>query len=130
MGNFTFWTMMAGIIIVFITVDIMFGRVMKMYNRTKWFDLVMHFISGGLILALIGFWVSKSVWFAFFFAVAMSAIWELIEFTIDAIFRTNLQKWKDAYMVKRNAGLIDSMGDVLATLLGAMLACGIIALVI
>jgi len=53
--------------------------------------------------------------FSFSFAIAIGAIWEIFEFSMDQFFAMNMQK----------SGLVDTMGDLIVDTIGAILAAGI-----
>ena len=106
----------------------------KLYDKTKWIDLVLHGLSAGLIFTPAGFWLAYNLtksplWlaslFAFSFSMMVISIWEVIEFTIDSIFKTNMQRWKSKTKDKdqRGNGLLDSMWDIIATLIGTTITC-------
>lgn len=60
--------------------------------------------------------------FAFCFALAMGAVWEIYEFTMDSVFGTNMQK----YMLDNGTALIgqaalqDTMKDIIVDAIGAL----------
>lgn len=130
-----FWIYLSITVAILIAADLLLGRGLKLYDRTQWFDITLHVLSGAFILAVAGFWIAgafgvasplaKSI-FAFLFAATMTALWELIEFMIDSIFNTNMQRWKDGYTRFKRGGLIDSMTDILATIVGAAIACSVL----
>lgn len=108
------------------------GEVRDYYERFWWWDLSIHFTSG-LLLGLFGFMVvyimnenravdlhmrpSFIAFFAFAFAVAVGAGWEVFEFAVDRTFGTNMQKprWGD------DSGLTDTMMDLIVDIAGAAL---------
>jgi uncharacterized membrane protein YjdF len=54
--------------------------------------------------------------FAFLFAVAIGALWEIFEFAMDALFGMNMQK----PMLGDPSGLTDTMWDLIVDTLGAL----------
>ena len=54
--------------------------------------------------------------FAFFFAVGIGAIWEIVEFTMDSVAGTNMQK----PMRDDPSGLTDTMWDLIVDAIGAL----------
>ena len=60
--------------------------------------------------------------FAFCFALALGAVWEIYEFTMDSVFGTNMQK----YMLDNGTALIgqaalqDTMKDIIVDAIGAL----------
>lgn len=112
---------------VFLYAAIYLGEVRDFYYRFAFWDDVLHFFSG-MMLAALGFFLVRLLsdsehrhvvlspgfvaFFAFTFAVASGAVWEIYEFTIDGIFDTNMQKYateNGQQLIGRNA-LADTMG--------------------
>jgi uncharacterized membrane protein YjdF len=111
------------------------GGAMKLYDTTNWFDIVFHILTGAFLLTVSGFWIGENllgiapkfaVIFAFCFTVAAGAVWELLEFTCDTVFKTNMQRWRDKNFSPRRVGLIDSMTDLAANLFGGLISCAVI----
>jgi hypothetical protein len=111
-------------ILFFIFATLYLGEVHSFYFKFWWWDLVLHFCSA-IALALVGFAIlsglyekkrilSKPIWicvFAFCFALALGAAWEIFEFSIDQIFSSNMQK----------SGLVDTMTDLIIDSIGALI---------
>ena len=111
-------------IILFIYGTLFLGEVGDFYERFWWWDVFLH---GGSALAfgLIGFlgifMLFQGDRFAapplalailsFCFAVAVGAVWEIFEFSMDQIFGLNMQK----------SGLIDTMWDLIVDCGGAFI---------
>ncbi len=114
------------IAIVFVFAAIFLGEVHSYYTRFWWWDVVLH-SGSGFLLGIAGFvlvyvlnqeqrMVEKMkpgfiALFGFAFAVALGAVWEIFEFSMDIIFGVHMQK----------SGLIDTMGDLIVDTLGAAL---------
>lgn len=108
----------------FIFIHFALGELNQYYDRMPWFDFALHWTSG-FVLALLGFLIiftflstnrvqARPV-FIFLFtislAMGMGALWEIFEFAMDQSFGFNMQK----------TGLIDTMWDLIATFIGAIL---------
>jgi uncharacterized membrane protein YjdF len=116
----------------FVFASIFLGEVRGYYHRFWWWDIALHTMSG-LLLGIFGFLLvyvlntSEKIdlhmrprfvaMFAFFFAVAVGAMWEIFEFAMDQCFGMNMQKpmFDDPY------GLTDTMWDLIVDTLGALL---------
>ena len=98
------------------------GEMAGFYTWLPWWDVALHLVASaalamlGMALCLLvtaGGRPRTAVWLlavlAFSFAMMVGAMWELLEFAIDHFFGTNAQR----------SGLPDTMGDVIANLLGA-----------
>jgi hypothetical protein len=141
----------------------MLGKAYRLYYLTDWWDKLLH-TTGGLVFALVGYYLLRAmnrgqpvtpavgVLFGFCFSVAISGLWELFEFGMDAWFGMDMQgdtlvsgfhsyllsdipgslfPVTDIRAVTVNGqalpgyvdiGLIDSMGDMLVETLGAVAA--------
>lgn len=117
--------------ILFVFAALFLGEVRNFYERIWWWDIALH-ASSGLLLGILGFLLvyalneNKHVdlhmrprfvaLFAFSFAVAIGAIWEIFEFAMDRIFGTQMQK----PMFGDPSGLTDTMWDLILDALGAL----------
>jgi uncharacterized membrane protein YjdF len=114
-------------IVAFIGGTLFLGEVYDFYNRFWWWDLVMHggsAIGFGLIGFVLVFMMFQGdryaappfavAFFAFCFALAIGAIWEIFEFGMDQIFGLNMQK----------SGLMDTMWDLIMDFIGALIGAG------
>ena len=115
--------------VVLIFATLFLGEIEGYYTKIWWWDLVIH-SGSALALGLLGFMIlyvlntenqissSPGIisMFAFFFSLGIGALWEIFEFTMDMTLGLNLQK----------SGLLDTMGDLVVTALGALIAaiCG------
>ena len=125
----------------FLYCAIFLGEVRSYYYRFVGWDTVLHFFSAGMLATLAYSIVSilnRSdqvpvslspgflALFAFCFAVAAGAIWEIYEFTGDSLLGMNMQKWRTEAGVPLvgQAALADTMKDIIVDVLGA----GIISL--
>jgi len=116
--------------LVFVFAALFLGEVRSYYIRFWWWDIALHTASG-FLLGIFGFLLvyllneSKNVaiemlprfvaLFAFLFAVAVGAVWEIFEFTIDWAFGTQMQK----PMLGDDSGLTDTMWDLIVDTIGA-----------
>lgn len=113
------------IIVIFIYAALFLGEVHNYYTKLWWWDIALHG-GAGLVLGMAGFIVMFAlyeghkikaspgviVFFAFCFALALGAVWEIFEFTMDQSFGLNMQK----------SGIVDTMWDLIVDSLGALFA--------
>lgn len=115
---------------LFIFATLFLGEVRDYYERIWWWDLALHG-TAGILLGLIGFLIvyvlneSELVevqmkpafvaLFAFFFALAIGALWEIFEFGMDELFGLTMQKPRAG----DPSGLTDTMWDLVVDTLGA-----------
>ncbi len=118
--------------VIFIFASLFLGEVHGYYTRFWWWDIVLH-TSSGFLLGIIGFLLVYILnetekidihmkpgfvaLFAFVFAVAIGALWEIFEFSMDSIFGMNMQK----EMLGDPTGLTDTMWDLIVDSLGALI---------
>ena len=116
---------------IFVFASLFLGEVRSFYERIWWWDIALHTTSG-LLLGILGFLLVYVLnenervdvhmlprfvaFFAFTFAVAMGALWEIFEFSMDRLFGTNMQK----PMAGDPFGLTDTMWDLIVDTLGAL----------
>ena len=114
-------------IVLFVGGTVFLGEVFDFYERYWWWDIAMH---GGSAVGfgLIGFVLVFMMFqgdqfaapplavavFAFCFAMAIGALWEVFEFAMDQTFGLNMQK----------SGLMDTMGDLIVDATGALIGAG------
>ncbi|WP_395394445.1 hypothetical protein WBP07_04200 [Novosphingobium sp. BL-8A] len=119
--------------VIFIFATLFLGEFRDFYGRFWWWDLVLHTCSG-VLLGLLGFLLlyllneTEAVdmalrpaflaFFAFCFAVALGALWEIFEFAMDQIFGMTMQK----PMLGDPSGLTDTMWDLIVDTIGALIA--------
>jgi hypothetical protein len=111
-------------LVLFIGGTLFLGEVFEFYERFWWWDMAMHggsAIGFGLIGFVLVFMMFQGdrfaaphvavAFFGFCFAVSIGTIWEIFEFCMDQLFGLNMQK----------SGLMDTMGDLIVNLLGAVI---------
>lgn len=108
------------------------GELRGFYFKYWWWDLALHTASG-FMLGLLGFLLVYVLnekteiklhmtagfvaFFAFVFSVAIGAIWEIFEFSMDQLFGLDMQK----AMLNDPSGLTDTMWDLIVDSIGAFL---------
>jgi hypothetical protein len=118
--------------VIFVFASLFLGEIRDFYGRLWWWDVALH-ASSGLLLGILGFLLVYLLnedsrielnmrprfvaLFAFVFAVAVGALWEIFEFGMDQIFGFNMQK----PMLGDPSGLTDTMWDLILDTLGAFL---------
>lgn len=118
------------VVVLFVFATLYLGEVHDYYVRFWWWDAALHTTSG-LLLGILGFMFvymlnedrhvdmhmrpSFVALFAFFFAVALGALWEIFEFAMDRLFGTNMQPATPG----DPSGLTDTMHDLIVDTVGA-----------
>lgn len=122
------------VITLFIFAAQVLGEMSGFYTTVKWWDLMLHTISG-TVLGMIGFLfvyllnekgnanVNLSpafvIIFAFCFALAIGVFWEFFEYGSDRLFGYNMQRFR----LPGEDGLVDTMNDLIVDAVGAGIAC-------
>jgi len=135
--------------VIFTFFAMYFGEILSYYEKYWWWDVMLHSTSG-FMLGLLGYLLLYSLntdrhiffhinsfcvmLFAFCFALACGALWELFEFAGDFLLGMNMQK--SVYVTDVAAlapyinrwgrfmdpGLVDSMKDLIVDSIGALIA--------
>lgn len=118
------------IVQLYIFLAVYLGGVCRLYYTIWWLDSTLH-ATRGLLLGFTGFILifmlnkiemnlnlnlSFIVIFMFGFSSSISVIWEIFEFTMDALFNTSMQIF----------GLVDTMWDIVADSCGTIISIIII----
>ena len=121
---------------IFLYCAIFLGEVMSFYYLIPHWDTVLHAFSGAMLGAL-GFilvdWLNDSPavrvqlsplfvsLFAFCFALAAGAVWEIYEFSGDGLFGLNMQKYMTdkGVMLIGHEALTDTMKDIIVDAISA-----------
>lgn len=122
---------------IFLYCAVFLGEVLSFYYHVAHWDTILHVFSGAMLGALGFILVSllndnKKIsvqlspffiaLFAFCFALAMGAVWEIYEFVIDSTMQLNMQKYlteAGEVLIGREA-LMDTMEDIISDALAAL----------
>lgn len=125
---------------VFLYCAIYLGEVRNFYFVIPHWDTILHAFSGAMLgamgfslvsilngserirLKLSPFFVAM---FAFCFALAAGALWEIYEFTFDGLLSLNMQKFalEDGTQLVGRAALADTMKDLIVDAASALIVC-------
>ena len=120
------------------------GEVFGFYDKGLYFDKFMHVITGAVV-AVAGFSffgcfsnrfksttsaIVAITIIAFCVSMTIAIKWEVLEFAMDTIMRSNAQRWQDIPSTKyfQGSGLIDTMWDLIVHMGGAVIACVAVAI--
>lgn len=137
-GKVSVPNVMSIIFISFCMAHFIIGEVGELYVKSKVFDSILHTISGTMI-AILSFSIIRllnnsekmdlklnPLFVAIFvvsFTVTVGVVWEIIEFTADALTGSNMQRYSDSVTREPFLGrdaLFDTMKDLILDALGAM----------
>lgn len=112
------------------------GEMYDFFIKYSWWDSMLHTFSG-MMVAILGFSIINSInletkgmnippifiaLFAICFSVTVGVLWEIVEFIIDTLVSSNMQRYKDNYTGEPFLGrkaLLDTMKDLILDTLGA-----------
>lgn len=138
------------IVLLWFSAHFFLGEICGFYAKVKWWDSFLHTFSG-VFLSFVSFSLINllndtkkqgfrlNIWFsclfAFTLAVTIGVIWEIIEFSIDKVFLTNMQRAYESIAGGNSRGeplvgqaaLADTMKDLMLDSLGALISCIVIA---
>ncbi len=126
------------IILLFIFASMYLGEIHRYFYRYRWWDRMLHTASA-VILSYSGFILIYSMnkdykvdvklrpkfmaLFSFCFAIMVCALWEIFEYTVDAIFGVDMQKARNLEKVygffDTRLGVKDTMKDLIIDAIGA-----------
>ena len=122
---------------IFLFCAIYLGEVRNFYYRIPYWDVILHGFSA-MMLGALGFTLVDYLngteklnlklspffvsFFAFCFSVTCGVIWEIYEFSADALLGTNMQKFMNAKgeVLIGRAALGDTMKDIIVDTLGTL----------
>ena len=128
--------------IIFLYCAIFLGEVRNFYYVVPYWDSILHSFSA-VMLGLFGFIVvdflnrgfTKSVSlrpifvavFALCFAMTVGVLWEIYEFSVDGIFKSNMQKYitADGTVLVGHQALTDTMKDLILDFVGSFVGSAI-----
>ena len=128
--KYTISDIMHYIYLVFLLLHFILGEVCMFYINVKLFDTFLHYCSA-IVICLLGYGIINSfikenyyyfkVIFSIMFSVCLEYIWELLEYSIDEIFLTNMQRYikNNATLIGHNA-LNDTMKDMYIAIMGCV----------
>jgi hypothetical protein len=110
----------------------------RFYDKYKWWDRAIHFLSGvgftgfGIAFASASSGTIKLVilFFGFTFSLTLHVFWEVLEYISDCISHGNAQRWQKVHASHNHvsekalqpAGLVDTMNDAICCIVGAGLS--------
>lgn len=106
----------------------MLGQTYNLYYLTNWWDKLLH-ISGGVLIAILGIYICKRLLkthcnhlmltaiFALCFSMAISMVWEFVEFSADMLLGTDMQDDSivteiNSYSFGESLGEVGSLDDI------------------
>ncbi|HNX01407.1 MAG TPA: hypothetical protein PLE74_11190 [Candidatus Cloacimonadota bacterium] len=127
------------IIMLFIFASMYLGEIHSYFYRFRWWDSMLH-TNSAIMLGYIGFLLIDALnndsrmhirlspffmaLFSFCFAIMIGTLWEIFEYSADALLGTNMQKARNLELVygifDTRLGVIDTMQDLMVDAIGAL----------
>jgi len=124
---------------LFVAASVVIGDGYSQYNKLWWWDDMLHALAG-IMMALVGFLLVYFfnahysmrlspvfvALFAFTFAITFGVVWEIVEFSSDMVFGSDMQRWNlppGTTLIGRGfqgSGLRDTMSDLIVACIGAL----------
>lgn len=135
-GNLEIPDFMEIIFIIMCVCHFVLGEMMDFFIKYSWWDSMLHTFSGSMI-AILGFSLINSInnynknmnipailvaIFAVCFSVTLGVLWEIIEFIVDGLTKSNMQRYMhnithDPFLGRK--ALMDTMKDLILDTVGA-----------
>ena len=138
-GKVSIPNVMSVVFILFCLSHFVVGEIGKIYVKSKTFDSILHALSGSM-LGILGFSVIRLLndseridlklsplfvsLIVVCFAVTVGVVWEVLEFAIDALTGSNMQRYSDSVTREPFLGkeaLFDTMKDLILDTGGAII---------
>jgi len=115
----------------FLIAHFIFGEIFSFYVTFQYYDMILHFLSA-ICICIFGYSIihyylnfsfySLQLFFAFLFGLASEFFWEIIEYTADEIFQTNMQRYiQNQQLLSGHFALTDTIKDMIVATLGCFL---------
>lgn len=123
--------------LIFMTVYL--GSALKFYDKYRWWDRAIHFLSG-IVFVSFGVAASKNavelnrfhiLLFSLTLSITLHVMWEVLEYTFDCWFNMDNQRWQKVNASNNHkpesaiqpAGLVDTMNDTIVCIAGTIISC-------
>jgi hypothetical protein len=113
---------------LYLILHFIFGEICNFYVVFNYYDTILHFTTA-ILLSILGYSIIHyylddkvifiQVLFAFLFALSSEFFWEILEFSIDHFFDTNMQRFiKNGIMLIGHESLKDTIKDMVVATMG------------
>lgn len=128
-----------GIYYTVLFLSIYLGSELGFYDKYSWWDRALHFLCGIMFVSFgvpLGskMGITSQFWRLFFcltLSTTLHVFWEIAEYIVDCISRTDHQRWQKHSKSKNHvsekaiqpAGLVDTMNDIIICMIGTIASC-------
>ena len=114
---------------IFLILHFVLGEIFNFYILFTHYDTILHFTTA-ILLSILGYsiihyylndnYIFLQITFALLFSLSLEYGWEILEFTIDHFFNTNMQRFmKNGVMLSGHLALKDTIKDMIVAILGS-----------
>lgn len=113
---------------IFLILHFVLGEVFNFYVLLNHYDTILHFVTAILLTifgySIIHYYLDDNVifiqlFFAFLFSISCEFFWEILEFTVDHYFATNMQRFiKNGIMLRGHEAIKDTIKDMIVASIG------------
>ena len=114
---------------LFLLLHFLFGEIFNFYVLFNYYDTILHFVTA-LLLSILGYSIIHyyfddnvlfmQLLFAFLFGISCEFFWEILEFSIDHFFNTNMQRFiKNGIVLSGHEALSDTIKDMVVATIGS-----------
>lgn len=114
---------------LYLVLHFILGEICNFYVALSYYDTILHFTTA-ILLSIFGYsiihyylddnFIFIQILFAFLFAIASEFFWEILEFSIDHYFETNMQRFiKNGIILKGHEALKDTIKDMIVAIFGS-----------
>ena len=114
---------------LYLILHFILGEICNFYVLFNYYDTILHFTTA-ILLSILGYSIIHyylddkvifiQVLFAFLFALSSEFFWEILEFSIDHFFDTNMQRFiKNGIVLKGHEALKDTIKDMVVASIGS-----------
>lgn len=113
---------------LFLILHFVFGEIFNFYVIFNYYDTILHFVTAMLLTILgysiIHYYLDDNVLFiqllfAFLFSIGLEFFWEILEFSVDHYFDTNMQRFiKNGIILSGHDAIKDTIKDMIVACIG------------
>lgn len=114
---------------VYLILHFILGEIFNFYVIFSYYDTILHFTTA-ILLSILGYSIIHyylddnvmfiQLLFAFLFGIATEFFWEILEFSIDHYFGTNMQRFiKNGIILSGHDAIKDTIKDMIVAIIGS-----------
>ena len=114
---------------LFLILHFLFGEIFNFYVLFNYYDTILHFVTA-MLLSILGYSIIHyyfddnvlfmQLLFAFLFGISCEFFWEILEFSIDHFFNSNMQRFiKNGIILTGHEAISDTIKDMVVAIIGS-----------